>query len=338
MNGPLLDVRDLKKHFAPRTSWALIGPAPVVRAVDGVSFHVAEGETLGLVGESGCGKTTTARLLLRLEQPSGGHIMFAGAPVEAATGARLRQYRTQVQAVFQDPYGSLSPRMRVRDIVAEPIEVAGQFSRKQVDERVQELMALVGLSPRMGSRYPHEFSGGQRQRIAIARGLALQPRLIVLDEPVSALDVSIRAQILNLLQDLQERLQLSYVLISHDLDVVAHMCTTIAVMYLGKIVEMGPSKRIRDAPQHPYTQALFSARLPAHPSGQRQRIRLSGEVPSPFDPPSGCRFHTRCPMVMPICRQVEPPFAAAAGGGGVACHLAPAALQQGQRGEAVLSD
>ncbi len=323
MTAALLDVQDLQKHFALPGSLLRPRNRHVIRAVDGVSFSLNEGETIGLVGESGCGKTTTARMLLRLDSVTGGRIVFDGAEVQQATGPALRRYRSQVQAVFQDPYSSLNPRMRVRDILAEPLEVEGK-GRAEIRARVAELLSVVGLNPAFADRYPHEFSGGQRQRIAIARGLALQPRLLILDEPVSALDVSIRAQILNLLQDLQERFRLSYVLISHDLDVVAHLCSTIAVMYLGRIVEIGPSAAIRAAPRHPYTQALFSAKLPAHPDARRDRIRLSGEVPSPFNPPTGCGFHTRCPHAFDLCAQREPPAVALPAHGRVACHLVTA--------------
>jgi oligopeptide/dipeptide ABC transporter ATP-binding protein len=259
--------------------------------------------------------------LLRLNDVSDGRILFDGEEVQTATGKALRQYRNQVQAVFQDPYSSLNPRMRVRDIVAEPLVAQGKMGRAEIRDWVKELLRVVGLDPNAADRFPHEFSGGQRQRIAIARGLALRPRLVILDEPVSALDVSIRAQILNLLQDLQDKFHLSYVLIAHDLDVVAHMCDVIAVMYLGKIVEMGPADAISRAPQHPYTQALFSARLPHKPDGRGARIKLTGEIPSPLNPPPGCHFHTRCPHVMPRCRAVEPALAELADGRVAACHL-----------------
>jgi oligopeptide/dipeptide ABC transporter ATP-binding protein len=324
MTNALLCVQDLKKHFVVSHSFLGIGEPRVVKAVDGVSFELPAGQTLGLVGESGCGKSTTARLLLRLEDASGGRILFDGVEVQDATGSALRGYRAEVQTVFQDPYSSLNPRMRVRDILAEPLQVAGKGARETAD-RVKELLALVGLPASAAQRYPHEFSGGQRQRVAIARGLALRPRMLILDEPVSALDVSIRAQILNLLQDLQERFGLSYVLISHDLEIVSHMCSTIAVMYLGKIVEFGPAAEVSRSPQHPYTQALYSATLPAHPDGRRARIKLKGSVPSPFNPPSGCAFRTRCSHAMPVCAEREPKAVPAHGSGRVACHLLPGA-------------
>jgi oligopeptide/dipeptide ABC transporter ATP-binding protein len=319
MDDALISVSNLKKHFG--FAQGIGRPKAVLKAVDGVSFALREGETLGLVGESGCGKSTTAKLLLRLEEPTEGKIVFAGEEVQARKGKTLRPFRRQVQAVFQDPYSALSPRMRVGEIIAEPLVSMSTRSRREIAERVQELCGLVGLSSQAPKLYPHEFSGGQRQRIVIARGLALEPRLLILDEPVSALDVSIRAQVLNLLQDLQDRLNLSYVLISHDLDVIVHMCDQVAVMYLGRIVERGTSEEIGKAPKHPYTQALFSAALPRHPAERHQRIKLEGEIPSPINPPAGCRFHTRCPYAMPICSEVDPDFRVFPGGQAVACHL-----------------
>ncbi len=322
MTQYLLEADNLVKHFpVGRGGGFRQTNRPMIKAVDGVSFKLEAGTSLGLVGESGCGKTTTARLLLRLYDVTAGSIRFGGEEVQNATGKPLRAYRNQVQAVFQDPYSSLNPRMRVRDIVAEPLVAQGQMGRKELRDWVNELLSVVGLDANAAHRFPHEFSGGQRQRIAIARGLALRPRLVILDEPVSALDVSIRAQILNLLQDLQDKFNLSYVLIAHDLDVVAHMCDVIAVMYLGKIVEMGTADSISRAPAHPYTQALFSARLPARPDGRAARIKLSGEIPSPLNPPPGCHFHTRCPHVMARCRSAQPPLTTLPDGRIAACHL-----------------
>ena len=301
----VLEASGLTKHFHGRRG-VFGGSSGVVRAVDDISFAIENGRTLGVVGESGCGKTTTAKLVLGLEQPTGGCIRFEGHDLQTLDAAGRRQYRRSVQAVFQDPFASLSPRMRIRDIIAEPLITNEAVSAADVSKRVAKLLDLVGLPERSAELFPHEFSGGQRQRIAIARALALSPKLIVLDEPVSALDVSIRAQILNLLRDLQEQMGLSYLFIAHDLAAVAHMSHTIVVMYLGKIVEMGDARTLAQAPKHPYTEALFSAALPIHPDERREEIILTGEVPSPLNPPSGCRFHPRCPQQMPVCAQQEP--------------------------------
>jgi len=320
--APLLEAVSLTKHFPVRRG--IFGrPAGLVRAVDSISFAIEAGKTLGLVGESGCGKTTTSRMILHVETPTSGAIRFEGAPLVGLDRSGLRRYRRSVQAVFQDPYASLDPRMRVGAIVGEPLVINERPATPALRTRVLELLELVGLPERAAELFPHEFSGGQRQRIAIARALALSPKLVVLDEPVSALDVSIRAQILNLLRDLQRRLGVAYLFIAHDLAAVAHMSHTIAVMYLGKIVELGAAADVALHPKHPYTQALFSAALPLERQQRREEIILSGEIPSPLDPPPGCRFHTRCPQVMERCRRDEPPLAPESGRL-VACHLYPA--------------
>ncbi len=302
---PLLEAVDLTKHFPLKSS--LFGASRgAVRAVDGVSFTVEAGKTLGVVGESGCGKTTTAKLVLGLETPTAGSMRFKGGDLTTLDTAGRRAYRRGVQAVFQDPFASLNPRMRVGAIIIEPLITHERLDGTAVRKRVAQLLDLVGLPVRSADLFPHEFSGGQRQRIAIARALALNPSLVVLDEPVSALDVSIRAQILNLLRDLQAELGLAYLFIAHDLAAVAHMSHTIAVMYLGRIVEIGPASVVANAARHPYTKALFAAALPSHPDEKREEIVLTGEVPSPLNPPSGCHFHPRCPSVMERCRGEEP--------------------------------
>lgn len=328
MSHVLLEIRNLTKHFPVTRGLVLQRTVGAVKAVDGVSYALGTGATLGLVGESGCGKSTTAKMILMLESPTSGSILFRGQDIHALAGTDLQDYRRGVQAVFQDPYSSLNPRLRVGRLITEPLVVNTDMSRAQIQERLRQLLDLVGLSPRAANLFPHEFSGGQRQRIAIARALALRPSLIILDEPVSALDVSIRAQIMNLLQDLQAEFGLSYLLIAHDLAAVLHLSTTIAVMYLGKIVETGSSEALRNKPLHPYTQALFSAALPAHPDDQRDEIIIAGEIPSPLNPPSGCRFHPRCPFAEPICAEAEPLLRTQASGHEVACHLYPEATAE----------
>jgi oligopeptide transport system ATP-binding protein len=304
---PLLSVRDLTKHFPIAGGSLGVRTAGQVRAVDGISFDVASGETLALVGESGCGKSTTGRMLLRLTEPTSGQIAFDGVNLLDLGRAGMRRLRREIQIVFQDPYASLSPRLRVEDIVAEPLDVHGLCANQAARRaRVVELLRLVGLDEVHLRRYPFEFSGGQRQRIAIARALAPNPRLIVADEPVSALDVSIQAQVVNLMQDLQERLGLSYVFISHDLAVVRHIAHRVAVMYLGRLVEVADTEALFSAPHHPYTQALLSAAPVPDPERRRARIVLKGDVPSPANVPGGCHFHPRCPIAQAICRETVP--------------------------------
>jgi oligopeptide/dipeptide ABC transporter ATP-binding protein len=321
MAGPVLEAKNLVKHF-PVKRGILSRQTAVVRAVDDISFSIDPGKTLGVVGESGCGKTTTAKMVLLLERPTGGVMRFEGQDLQTLDGGSLSAYRRSVQAVFQDPYASLNPRMRVGSIIVEPLTTNESLASGEVKKRLLRLLDLVGLPERSADLFPHEFSGGQRQRIAIARALSLSPKVIVLDEPVSALDVSIRAQILNLLRDLQAQLGVSYLFIAHDLAAVAHMSHTIAVMYLGKIVEIGDAETVSKSPKHPYTQALFSAALPSHPDERRDEIILAGEVPSPIAPPAGCHFHPRCPHALPRCSSEEPKLLAESGRL-VACHLYP---------------
>jgi oligopeptide transport system ATP-binding protein len=318
----LLEARDLVKHFTVRGT-AFRGGGDVVHAVDGVSLEVRSGETLGIVGESGCGKSTLGRLLVRLHEPTSGSVRFDGSDITSLSRRQLRPFRRELQMIFQDPYASLNPRKRVGQILEDPFRIHGELGGAETKRRVRELLEIVGLSPDHVNRYPHEFSGGQRQRIGVARALALNPKVIVADEPVSALDVSIQAQVINLLDDLQEEFELTYVFIAHDLGVVHHVSDRIAVMYLGVVVEVGPSDELFLQPVHPYTEALLSA-IPAIEGEQeevrRERIVLEGEVPSPVAPPSGCRFHTRCRYATEICKVERPPLVDHGGGRFAACH------------------
>jgi oligopeptide transport system ATP-binding protein len=319
-DNTLVRVENLSKLF-PIKGGVLQRPIGYVRAVENISFHIYKGETLGLVGESGCGKTTTGRTILRLIDPTSGSIVFDGIDITTLSRKQLAPLRREMQIIFQDPYGSLNPRMTVGDIIGEGLEVHKIARGKEKEKRIMELMEVVGLPPGYMRRYPHEFSGGQRQRIGIARALAVNPKFIVCDEPVSALDVSIQSQIINLLKDLQRQFELTYLFIAHDLSVVKHMSDRIAVMYLGKIVEYASSEDLFSDPRHPYTLALMSAIPIPDPEVKKQRIVLQGDLPSPSNPPKGCRFNTRCPKVMSVCREKEPPLKDIGKEHFVACHL-----------------
>jgi len=323
-NNVLIKVDNLTKHFPIIRGAIIQRQVGAVQAVDKVSFDIREGETLGLVGESGCGKSTTGRCIVQLIRPTSGKVLYRGKELTQLKGERLRQERRNMQFIFQDPYASLNPRMTVGDIVGEPLDIHGlEKTRKERNERVKVLLRLVGLNPYFINRYPHEFSGGQRQRIGVARALALNPEFIVCDEPISALDVSIQAQVVNLLEELQGRFGLTYLFIAHDLSMVRHISDRTAVMYLGKVVELATRDELYSHPLHPYTQALLSAVPIPDPviERKRQRIILKGDVPSPVNPPTGCRFHTRCPLAQDICKRVEPEWREVGPGHWVACHL-----------------
>ena len=318
----LLEVKNLKKYFPVTTGIVIQRHVGDVKAVDGISFYVKRGETLGLVGESGCGKTTTGRVILQLEPPTAGDVFFEGKNLCKISGEKLRKMRRKMQIIFQDPYASLNPRLMVGDIIGEPLFVHNVAKGKKLKKRVRELLEIVGLNPYFITRYPHEFSGGQRQRIGVARALALNPSFIVCDEPISALDVSIQAQIMNLLEDLQNEFNLTYLVIAHDLSVVRHISDRVAVMYLGKLVESTESIELYKNPKHPYTEALLSAVPIPDPivEEKRERIILKGDVPSPVNPPKGCNFNTRCPVVMDICKEEEPEYKEISTEHWVACH------------------
>ena len=319
----LLEVRNLRKYYPVTKGFIFQRQVGAVKAVDDVSFFIRKGETLGLVGESGCGKTTTGRVILRLQEPTHGEALFEGRDIFKLGKEELRRLRRDMQIIFQDPYSSLNPRMTVGDIIGEPLEIHKLARGKEKVRRVQELLEVVGLSPYHANRYPHEFSGGQRQRIGIARALAVNPKLIIADEPVSALDVSIQAQVLNLLEELQKEFGLTYLFIAHDLSVVKHISDRIAVMYLGRIVELAAADELFSNPQHPYTEALLSAVPIPNPEMRRERIILPGDVPSPINPPAGYRFHTRCLYAQPSCKVDDPAFADIGGGHYVACPILP---------------
>lgn len=326
MTEPLLRVEGLKKYF-PIRKGILSRVSGHVKAVDDVSFYVNEGETLGIVGESGCGKSTTGRMLMRLLEPTEGKVVFNGKDLTTISNDEMRKARREIQMVFQDPYASLNPRHTIEKILEEPLIVHGLGDSKARKKKVYEFLEIVGLSRYHGKRYPHQFSGGQRQRIGIARALMTNPKLIIADEPVSALDVSIQAQVLNLMQDLQKELKLTYIFIAHDLGVVRHISDRVGVMYLGKMVELGGSESLYDKPLHPYTQALLSAVPVPDPNFEREQVIITGDIPSPSNPPSGCTFHTRCPFKMDVCTQVVPKLQEIEPGHSVACHLYDESVQ-----------
>jgi len=321
MGEVLLEAKDIVKYFPITKGLVMMKTVAQVKAVDGVNFFVNVGDSFGLVGESGCGKTTTSRLILLLEKLTSGSLIFRGKDISRLSSQELKEYRASVQAMFQDPYGSLDPRMKVGNIIAEPIQINQDLSKVAIKDRVSEILNEVGLSPESAGNYPHEFSGGQRQRIALARAIAINPSLVILDEPVSALDVSVRAQLMNLLVDIQQRMGLTYIVIAHDLATVRYLSTRMAVMYLGKIAEYGSSEAVYTERLHPYTKALLSAALPSHPDAGGTEIVLPGEVPSPVNPPAGCHFHPRCLYAKEICSQEEPRLESSSTDHMVSCHF-----------------